>query len=210
MIEVKDQGYIDKYLEKCEPDPRFFDPKSHPSSIRSQPLLPGKFDDSTMGSILSPKIALIDWGAASWTSQHLREVIQPQLLRAPEVILQAPWGPAVDIWNLGCIAFELLGAKNLFDRRPSVHADTETKIHLQEIEDLFGRFPKKLLARGRRTARFFQKDGTIRNLGPLEPLTLEEHVRVLERSTITDFLHMLRCMMKILPEERIAAKELLN
>ncbi|KAK7416993.1 hypothetical protein QQZ08_011791 [Neonectria magnoliae] len=40
---------------------------------------------------------------ASWVDKHLTEWIQPQMLRAPEVILGADWDYKVDIWNLGLI-----------------------------------------------------------------------------------------------------------
>jgi serine/threonine-protein kinase SRPK3 len=40
---------------------------------------------------------------ASWVDKHLTEWIQPQMLRAPEVILGAPWDHKVDIWNMGLI-----------------------------------------------------------------------------------------------------------
>ena len=31
-------------------------------------------------------------------------LIQPNALRAPEVILGCDWGASADIWNLGCLA----------------------------------------------------------------------------------------------------------
>lgn len=40
---------------------------------------------------------------ASWYDKHLTEWIQPQMLRAPEVILGAPWDWRVDIWNMGAL-----------------------------------------------------------------------------------------------------------
>lgn len=40
---------------------------------------------------------------ASWYDKHLTEWIQPEKLRAPEVILGAQWDHKVDIWNLGVI-----------------------------------------------------------------------------------------------------------
>ena len=39
----------------------------------------------------------------SWIDKHLKEWIQPQMLRAPEVILGAEWDHKVDIWNVGLI-----------------------------------------------------------------------------------------------------------
>ena len=32
-----------------------------------------------------------------------REDIQPDVYRAPEVIIEAPWTQSVDIWNVGCM-----------------------------------------------------------------------------------------------------------
>lgn len=40
---------------------------------------------------------------ACWFDKHLTAWIQPQKLRAPEVILGANWDYKVDIWNLGLI-----------------------------------------------------------------------------------------------------------
>ena len=40
---------------------------------------------------------------ASWFDEHLTERIQPQMLRAPEVILGAEWNFSVDIWILGSV-----------------------------------------------------------------------------------------------------------
>jgi serine/threonine-protein kinase SRPK3 len=37
------------------------------------------------------------------STKHHSFLIQPEALRAPEVILGGPWGPPVDIWNLGCL-----------------------------------------------------------------------------------------------------------
>lgn len=40
---------------------------------------------------------------AYWFDKQLMEWIQPEKLRAPEVILGANWDYKVDIWNLGLI-----------------------------------------------------------------------------------------------------------
>lgn len=51
--------------------------------------------------IVEPAAYLV--GSASWFDRHLTEWIQPEKLRAPEVILGAQWDQKVDIWNLGLI-----------------------------------------------------------------------------------------------------------
>lgn len=48
-------------------------------------------------------IVLIRGWTASWIDKHLTDWIQPQMLRAPEVILGAKWDSKVDIWNVGLV-----------------------------------------------------------------------------------------------------------
>jgi hypothetical protein len=46
---------------------------------------------------------LCDFGSAvSGGVEHVED-IQPNIYRAPEVILQVPWTYSVDIWNVGCM-----------------------------------------------------------------------------------------------------------
>ncbi|KAM0812501.1 hypothetical protein AB5N19_12492 [Seiridium cardinale] len=52
---------------------------------------------------------LCDFGSAvSGEGEHLED-IQPDIYRAPEVILQIPWTYSVDIWNVGCMGDWALG-----------------------------------------------------------------------------------------------------
>lgn len=51
---------------------------------------------------LGPPI-LCDFGSAVMGDEEHSEDIQPDIYRAPEVILQAPWSYSVDIWNVGCV-----------------------------------------------------------------------------------------------------------
>lgn len=46
---------------------------------------------------------LCDFGSAVMGDEEHSEDIQPDIYRAPEVILQAPWSYGVDIWNVGCV-----------------------------------------------------------------------------------------------------------
>lgn len=46
---------------------------------------------------------LCDFGSAvSGDGEHVEDV-QPDIYRAPEVILEAPWTYSIDIWNTGCM-----------------------------------------------------------------------------------------------------------
>ena len=48
---------------------------------------------------------LCDFGSAQYLNDGIehREDIQPNVYRAPEVILGIPWTYSVDIWNVGCV-----------------------------------------------------------------------------------------------------------
>jgi serine/threonine protein kinase len=37
--------------------------------------------------------------------EHLNDLVQPYALRAPEVVLGLEWGPAIDMWSLGCLVY---------------------------------------------------------------------------------------------------------
>jgi serine/threonine-protein kinase SRPK3 len=51
---------------------------------------------------LAPPV-LCDFGATVSGEKENVEDAQPNLYRAPEVILGAPWGYEIDIWNAGCL-----------------------------------------------------------------------------------------------------------
>lgn len=46
---------------------------------------------------------LCDFGSAVIGDREHFEDIQPDIYRAPEVILEAPWSYQADIWNVGCM-----------------------------------------------------------------------------------------------------------
>ena len=46
---------------------------------------------------------LCDFGSAVPGDMEHSEDVQPDVYRAPEVILEAPWSYQIDIWNVGCM-----------------------------------------------------------------------------------------------------------
>lgn len=46
---------------------------------------------------------LCDFGEARIGPWHSHEWIQPEVYRAPEIILELDWSYSVDIWNAGCL-----------------------------------------------------------------------------------------------------------
>ncbi|KAL8723410.1 MAG: hypothetical protein Q9181_007290 [Wetmoreana brouardii] len=98
-------------------------------------------------------IQLADLGSACWKGKHLQEWIQPELLRAPEVIFELPWSTAVDIWNLGVVIFELMTARTLF-RGETV------KDHLAQMAAFVGPFPQEFMSKALNRELYLDADGT--------------------------------------------------
>jgi dual specificity tyrosine-phosphorylation-regulated kinase 2/3/4 len=59
-------------------------------------------------------IKVIDFGSSCYEHQRIYTYIQSRFYRAPEVILGAKYGMAIDMWSLGCILAELLTGYPLF------------------------------------------------------------------------------------------------
>ncbi|KAF5121856.1 Serine/threonine-protein kinase SRPK [Metarhizium anisopliae] len=104
-------------------------------------------------------IMLADFGTASWLERHLAEWIQPQMLRAPEVILEANWDHKVDVWNLGLIIWELTEGRLLFDGMWTPSDSYSPEAHLAQITAVFGSIPRSLLDRSQNRHRYFDTNG---------------------------------------------------
>lgn len=46
---------------------------------------------------------LCDFGEARLGTTHSYEEIQPEIYKAPEILMQMSWSHSVDIWNLACV-----------------------------------------------------------------------------------------------------------
>jgi len=87
----------------------------------------------------SCEIRLIDFGGATFESDHHSSVINTRQYRGPEVILGLRWSYPSDVWSIGCILAELYCGELLF----ATHHDTE---HLHLIRKMVGeQFPGHML-----------------------------------------------------------------
>lgn len=157
-------------------------------------------------------MTLGDWGVSSWADNHLTTLIQPVMLRAPEVLIGAPWDASADIWNLGAVVYELFRATRLFDGTPSPVDKYSLKRHLAEIVDLFGPFPKTLLDKGDAStvSECFDEKGMIKGVEPLvrpdfSSETWFPRLSDDERKEAASFWQL---MMKVDPAERPTPEEL--
>jgi dual specificity protein kinase YAK1 len=99
-----------------------------------------------------PSVKIVDFGSCCRAGDAAFTYVQSRYYRAPEVVLEAPIGPAVDVWSLGCVAAELMLGLPLF---PAV-----SQLHLIVlINEMLGPFPPSMARR----SRCFAGDGTLKD-----------------------------------------------
>ncbi|KAH8195932.1 hypothetical protein TruAng_009911 [Truncatella angustata] len=89
--------------------------------------------------------------------EHLED-IQPNIYRAPEVILEAPWTYSVDVWNVGCMIWDIFEGGHLFKGHDPEHVTYRSRAHLAEMITLLGPPPRSLLARANLSHNFFSDE----------------------------------------------------
>ncbi|KAJ7209761.1 kinase-like domain-containing protein, partial [Mycena pura] len=161
-------------------------------------------------------IYLIDFGHAQRAGEQPTEDCFGALaLRAPEVILWSDFGPGVDIWAVGCITFELLVGRWLFDPEEGEDWSVEDD-HLAKIMELTGqRFPQSMLDRAKRRKQYFSDDGNLLKINKLIPTSLETamanySIPGLSEDEIGNAADFIRACLRLDYKERATAKELLN
>lgn len=60
-------------------------------------------------------IKVIDFGSSCFKDRRIHTYIQSRYYRSPEVILNAKYGPPIDMWSLGCILVELYIGRPILD-----------------------------------------------------------------------------------------------
>ncbi|KAF3479748.1 uncharacterized protein GIQ15_06724 [Arthroderma uncinatum] len=161
--------------------------------------------------------------------------IQPDHYRAPEVILGCGWRMGADIWNLGVLIWDIVDGKELFRQVHDTKGSYDAKTHLAEMIALLGPPPLALISRIQSMAGykwpesikredgelcesaaqyfggpFFDKDGKFLHEDLIPNRKLEDTLPSLEEKERENFLSFAKLMLAWLPEERLAARELME
>ncbi|KAI8800165.1 kinase-like domain-containing protein [Cladochytrium replicatum] len=99
------------------------------------------------------RLKLCDLGSAGDVGEvELTPYLVSRFYRAPEIILGLPYDHAIDVWSIGCTLYELYTGKILFA------ASTNNQM-LKLMMEAKGRFPLKLLRRGKFSSQHFDDTG---------------------------------------------------
>ncbi|KAL4940330.1 hypothetical protein BDV06DRAFT_230414 [Aspergillus oleicola] len=156
---------------------------------------------------------LVDFGSAVPGDMQHTEDVQPNQYRAPEVILEIPWSYEIDIWNAGCMIWNIFQGGSAFSGHDAEFNSYRSRAHLADMINLLGPPPASLLSRGRRAGKFFTESGEFRDKWLLKGITpLEERQTGLDgdREDKELFLRFMRKMLRWEPGERATAGELVG
>ncbi len=131
------------------------------------------------------EVSIVDLGNACWTHKHFTEDIQTRQYRSPEVLIGANYDTSSDMWSLGCIVFELLTGDLMFDPHSGKTWNREED-HLALIIELLGEFPRSLLAEGKRSGEYFNRNGELRHIQSLNFWGLKDVLHEKYKFTLAD------------------------
>jgi len=152
-----------------------------------------------------------DLGNACWVQKHFSDDIQTRQYRSPETIINAGYDTSADMWSLACMLFELVTGDYLFDPKASEEYPRDED-HLALFTELLGPMPKALIARGRRSATYFNRRGDLRHIKSLRYWGLDDvlqqkyRMHPIEAKNLASFLGP---MLRLSPEDRSQAQQLL-
>lgn len=147
----------------------------------------------------SKHVKIIDFGSSCTVGHTIYNYLQSRFYRAPEIILGIPYGTAIDIWSLGCIAAELATGIPIFKG----NSDAE---QLKKFVETIGSPPANVMASSTRKKQYIQSDGKI--IGNPTPFKTK-----LSSFLKTSDMHFLDFVTKCLewdPSKRITASKALS
>ena len=148
-------------------------------------------------------ITLSDFGAYCKENEHYESEFGTRYYRAPEIILMGKSSYAVDIWASGCVFYELLTGRLLFDpEKDSKHSRDE--YHLWWINSFCGDFSIKFLKKTKYWKKYFDSSGKLLNM----KLPLNENLikKLLQKYNVLEdidlIVDLLKGMLEISPIKR--------
>ncbi|TWU72709.1 hypothetical protein ED733_004179 [Metarhizium rileyi] len=148
-------------------------------------------------------LILCDLGQARIGHEQLGNAM-PIPYRAPEVILNMPWGDSVDAWSAGLLAWDLLRGESLFKVYNHESQELNDAHHLAAITALIGPPPLELLQSSEESRKYWHEDGEWKGPVPLPPKkdfeSLATEITGVDKEGFVSFME---CFIAWLPSDRL-------
>ena len=166
-------------------------------------------------AVESIKVKLADFSGALQVGEISPAIIGTSEYRAPELLLEAPYGTGIDVWAVACLGFELATGEYLF--RPELKKMVpKEEMHLALVTKVLGPAPRDLVRSGRAGKLLYsQRRGELHHF-PAEDLGCEELQMLIGKrrgkAETGDkvFSGFLLSLLRWRPEERATACEALQ
>ncbi|KAF2774313.1 protein kinase [Teratosphaeria nubilosa] len=153
---------------------------------------------------------LCDFGEAQVGITQPWANIQPDVYRSPEVLMQfVRYGCAIDIWNAGCVLWDMLEGDHLFNGHDQ-DDQHNNRLHMSEIVILLGEPPAGFLRQSPHSWRLFDGSGNWCAQPPIAPSSLADRVKHCPEQSRAQVVDFLSGMLRWLPEKRATARDLLS
>jgi serine/threonine protein kinase len=149
-------------------------------------------------------VTLSDFGAYCKEDEHYETEFGTRYYRAPEIILMGETSFAVDIWATGCVFYELLTGRILFDpEKDSKHSRDE--YHLWWINSYCGDFPIGFLKKTKYWKKYFDSSCKLNNMKT--PYNSENALKkLLQKYNVSEevevIVDLIKGMLEISPSKR--------
>jgi serine/threonine protein kinase len=146
-------------------------------------------------------VTVSDFGTFCREEEQFDGSFGTRYYRAPEVILRSECSYGVDIWAMGCIFYELLTGRLLFDpEKDSKHSRDE--YHLYWIQNFCGKYPTSFLKKTKMWKKYFNAEGDMLTM----KYKSKDFKEVLEMYNVNEDLDkvvsLLKGMLDISPKHR--------
>lgn len=118
-----------------------------------------------------PIAKIADFGSAYIDEYKYSNYVTTFQYRAPEIVTGSGYESSIDIWALGCMVFELLTGEYLFNSDTDEFKDSseEAEEDLLSLHiELLGPMPELITRVGRRSKRFFNKNGELKHITDID------------------------------------------
>ena len=163
--------------------------------------------------IENPFIRITDFGFYCNMNEKFNESFGTKYYQAPEIILDGDCNEMVDVWALGCMLYELLTGKILFDPEEDENKSINV-CHLEMIITLLGDFNKKYISSVKNKS-YFDTNCRLKKMKYPKTennSTLDKINNKLKEHNINDIVlcNLLESMLCLNPAKRISIKNILN
>lgn len=139
-------------------------------------------------------VKVIDFDSARIEGNPFPEYLQSRYYRAPEIVIEARYGKAIDIWSLGCILTELITGKPLFP------GNSESDMFKKYVE-VIGPPDLEFMNTGERKRFYIDQNGKVRIMVAPFRRSLEKLLKNVDSAAV----NFIENCLKWTPDHRMTA-----